>query len=129
MKANHQNQMKLSQLRILVTVAKQGNFSEAALHLEMSQSVVSHAIAALEEHLGVVLFLRGRHGARLTSVGERILETKQANGEVVRRKVTLNCHRKSLTSSSHHRFTVARIWSRNQVCPESPSIRGCQTIV
>lgn len=71
--ANNQNQMKLSQLRILVAVAEQGSFSEAALHLEMSQSAVSHAIAALENFLGVVLFSRGRHGARLTPVGETVL--------------------------------------------------------
>ena len=61
MKANpsghhHQNQMKLLQLRILVAVAEQENFSEAALVLDMSQSAVSHAIATLEDHLGVVLF-------------------------------------------------------------------------
>lgn len=64
--------MKLSQLRILVTVAKCSSFSEAALHLEMSQSAVSHAIATLEADLGVVLFSRGRHGAYLTPVGEKI---------------------------------------------------------
>ncbi len=74
MKDNPQNQMKLSQLRILVAVADQDTFSEAALHLEMSQSAVSHSISALEEHLGVVLFLRGRHGAKLTPVGERIVD-------------------------------------------------------
>ncbi len=73
MKANSQNQMKLSQLRILVAVAEQENFSEAALRLEISQSAVSHAIAALEEHLGVMLVTRGRQGARLTPVGERIV--------------------------------------------------------
>lgn len=73
MKDNSQNQIKLSQLRILVAVAEQGNFSEAALQLEMSQSAVSHAIAALEDHLGVILLARGRHGARLTPVGERIV--------------------------------------------------------
>ncbi|MGG6296880.1 LysR family transcriptional regulator [Leptolyngbya sp. AN02str] len=73
MRDNPQNQMKLSQLRILVAVAEHGNFSEAALHLNMSQSAVSHAIAALEEHLGVVLLVRGRHGARLTPVGEQIV--------------------------------------------------------
>jgi DNA-binding transcriptional LysR family regulator len=39
----------------------------------MSQSAVSHAIAALENHLGIVLFFRGRHGAYLTPVGERIV--------------------------------------------------------
>ncbi|MGJ3248474.1 MAG: LysR family transcriptional regulator [Elainellaceae cyanobacterium] len=74
MKGNSQNQMKLSQLRILVAVAEHGNFSEAALGLEMSQSAVSHAIATLENHLGIVLVHRGRHGARLTPVGERITE-------------------------------------------------------
>ncbi|WP_240966379.1 LysR family transcriptional regulator [Nodosilinea sp. P-1105] len=74
MKDNPQNQMKLSQLRILVAVADQDTFSEAALHLEMSQSAVSHSISALEEHLGVVLFWRGRHGAKLTPVGERIVD-------------------------------------------------------
>lgn len=74
MKASYQSQMKLSQLRILVAVADLANFSEAALHLEMSQSAVSHAIATLEEHLGIVLFSRGRHGARLTPVGERIVK-------------------------------------------------------
>jgi DNA-binding transcriptional LysR family regulator len=73
MRANHQNQMKLSQLRILVAIADYENFSEAALHLEMSQSAVSHAIATLEDHLGVVLVLRGRHGARLTPVGQQIV--------------------------------------------------------
>lgn len=74
MRVNHQNQMKLSQLRILVAVAESENFSEAALELEMSQSAVSHAIATLEDHLGIVLFLRGRHGARLTPVGKQIVE-------------------------------------------------------
>lgn len=66
--------MKLSQLRVLVAVTDCGNFSEAALRLEMSQSAVSHAIAALEEELGVVLFLRGRHGAMPTPAGARIAD-------------------------------------------------------
>lgn len=73
MKDHPQNQMKLSQLRILVAVADHATFSEAALSLNMSQSAVSHGIAALEEHLGVVLVSRGRHGARLTPVGDRIV--------------------------------------------------------
>ncbi|MGB3308902.1 MAG: LysR family transcriptional regulator [Nodosilinea sp.] len=65
--------MKLSQLRILVAVAEQETFSEAALNLDMSQSAVSHSISALEDHLGVMLFARGRYGARLTPVGDRIV--------------------------------------------------------
>lgn len=65
--------LKISQLRILVAVADYRNFSEAALHLEISQSAVSHAIATLEAELGVNLFHRGRNGADLTSVGEQLI--------------------------------------------------------
>lgn len=64
--------MKLSQLRALVAIANHKSFSEAALDLGLSQSAVSHAIATLEEELGVPLFLRGRYGAALTPVGERV---------------------------------------------------------
>lgn len=65
--------LKISQLRALVAVADTGNFSEAALHLGISQSAVSHAIATLEEELGVLLLKRGRNGAYPTSVGKRLL--------------------------------------------------------
>ncbi|MBD2058546.1 LysR family transcriptional regulator [Oculatella sp. FACHB-28] len=72
MRTGNLDGIKLSQLRALVAVAEVSNFSEAALRLEVSQSAISHAIAALEESLGVVLFSRGRHGARLTPIGERV---------------------------------------------------------
>ena len=65
--------LKISQLRILVEVANYRNFSEAALHLEISQSAVSHAIATLEAELGVILFNRGRNGADITPVGEQLV--------------------------------------------------------
>ncbi len=65
---NH-NRIKLHQLRALVAVADYSNFSEAAAHLEISQSTVSHAIAALEEELGVPLLARGRNGAHPTPAG------------------------------------------------------------
>lgn len=65
--------MKLSQIQALVAVAEYGKFSDAALELDLSQPAISHAIATLEEELGVLLFARGRHGAVLTSAGERIL--------------------------------------------------------
>ncbi|MEG4393194.1 LysR family transcriptional regulator [Microcoleus sp. BROC3] len=65
--------MKLSQIQALLAVADCENFSEAALQLELSQSAVSHAIASLETELGVQLFHRGRHGAQLTPVGQRVV--------------------------------------------------------
>ncbi len=66
--------LKLSQIRALLAVAEYGNFSEAALQLDITQSTVSHAIATLENELGVMVFHRGRHGAQLTPIGERILQ-------------------------------------------------------
>jgi DNA-binding transcriptional LysR family regulator len=65
--------MNISQLQTLVAVVEQGNFSDAALHLHISQSAVSRAIASLEEELGVTLLVRGRFGAHPTPVGERLL--------------------------------------------------------
>jgi DNA-binding transcriptional LysR family regulator len=66
--------IKLSQLRALVAIADTGSFSEAALQMDLSQSAVSHAIATLEEELGVLLLSRGRQGAVLTPVGKHITE-------------------------------------------------------
>lgn len=72
------DKVKLSQLRALATVAETGSFSSAALQLDVSQSTVSHSIAALEEALGVALVHRGRQGATLTLVGDRIfIQAKQ----------------------------------------------------
>ncbi|MEB3211881.1 MAG: LysR family transcriptional regulator [Leptolyngbyaceae bacterium] len=70
-------QLSLNHLSTFIKVAEQGSFSEAALLLGMSQSAVSSAIATLESDLGISLFLRGRHGATLTSVGERMLAHAQ----------------------------------------------------
>ncbi|CAL9568619.1 LysR family transcriptional regulator [Streptomyces sp. enrichment culture] len=59
------------ELRTLVAVAEEGGFSAAAVRLGATQSAVSHAVRGMERKLGVVLFERGRHGARPTAAGER----------------------------------------------------------
>ncbi|NJN85252.1 MAG: LysR family transcriptional regulator [Leptolyngbyaceae cyanobacterium SL_7_1] len=68
------SKVKISQLQAFVAVVEHGNFSAAALELGLTQSTVSHAIAALEEELGVILLNRGRYGATLTDTGKKILE-------------------------------------------------------
>lgn len=68
------NRIKLSQLRALVAIARTGTFSDAAAKLDLSQSAVSHAIATLEEELGVSLLSRGRQGAVLTPVGQEVTD-------------------------------------------------------
>ncbi|MGF1513677.1 MAG: LysR family transcriptional regulator [Elainellaceae cyanobacterium] len=71
------SRLKLSQLRALAAVAECGSFGRAALELGVTQSSVSHAIASLEEILGVELLFRGRQGATLTLTGEVILKEIQ----------------------------------------------------
>lgn len=65
--------MNIFHLEVLAAVVTHGTFSDAAMQLEVSQSAVSRAIASLEAELGVPLFIRGRSGARLTPVGERVI--------------------------------------------------------
>ena len=61
--------MKLQQLRCLTEVARRGlNVSEAAEALHTSQPGVSKQIRALEDELGVEVFVR--HGKRLVAVTE-----------------------------------------------------------
>ncbi len=77
------DKVKLSQLRTLITVAATGSFSEAALQMDVSQSTVSHSIAALEDALGVMLIHRGRQRASLTPVGDRIYTQALATLELI----------------------------------------------
>lgn len=69
--------MNIYHLEVLATVVREGSFSAAAVVLETSQAAVSRAIASLEEELGTTLLKRGRFGAKLTQVGERVLHHAQ----------------------------------------------------
>ena len=60
-------------LSALLAVADAGSFSEAAARLGLAQSTLSYAVRQAEEALGVIIFERGRHGARLTPAGEAIM--------------------------------------------------------
>ena len=66
--------MNVDQLTIFLDVSESQNFSVTANKLGISQSAVSRAIASLEDELGIVLLSRGRFGARLTEIGEQMLD-------------------------------------------------------
>ncbi len=61
--------IKLEQYKVFYAAAVSGSFSDAAKQLYITQSAVSQQIRALEDELGVMLFARGRKGAKLTSHG------------------------------------------------------------
>lgn len=70
--------MQLSQLRIFVALVETGSFTEAAFSIDLTQSAVSHGLAALEKELGVTLLERDRQGRmRLSNVGQKVLRHAQ----------------------------------------------------
>src|SRR5437899_9487271 len=60
----------LPHLAIVLAVHRRGGFAAAAAELGMSASAVSHAVRAVEEHLGQPLFARTTRSVRLTEAGE-----------------------------------------------------------
>ena len=60
-------------LKTLLAVAELKNFTKAAEQLSLTQPAVSHHISALEEELGVHIFIRGRGELKLTAEGEIIV--------------------------------------------------------
>lgn len=65
--------MDTKDLATFATVARLGGMSRAARALNTVQSNVTQRVRRLEEALGVSLFERSRHGARLTAAGERLM--------------------------------------------------------
>src|SRR4029077_20971754 len=67
----------LGAMRVFVSVARIGSFTEAARRLQVSPSVVTRSIAQLEDQLGLTLVLRTTRSLRLTERCELYLESCQ----------------------------------------------------
>jgi DNA-binding transcriptional LysR family regulator len=65
---------RLQAMQVFVKVADGGGFAEAARQLNMSASVVTRAIASLEEAIGTRLLTRTTRSVKLTEAGGRYLE-------------------------------------------------------
>ena len=62
--------MELRQLSYFATIVNEGNISQAAKKLNISQPPLSHQMKLLESELGVTLFERGSRRIRLTPAGK-----------------------------------------------------------
>lgn len=66
-----------SRLKFFLAVARTGKLTTASRQLNMSASALSAQLAALERDLGVILFVRGSRGMRLTPSGELLVAAAQ----------------------------------------------------
>ena len=55
-----------------MAVVEQESFQKAAQVLKLTPSAISHAVSAMEEELGSMLFVRSRHGVYLTNYGKEL---------------------------------------------------------
>jgi DNA-binding transcriptional LysR family regulator len=64
--------MDIKLLRAFITLADEGSYHAASEILYLTQPTLTKQIQTLEHLLGVSLFLRGRHGAKLTTIGQQL---------------------------------------------------------
>jgi DNA-binding transcriptional LysR family regulator len=96
------------ELRAFVTVAEELHFGRAALRLNISQPQVSRRVRALEETLGVELFVRTARRTTLTDGGEMLLpDAREALAGFDR----LRARARVVRSGAGGRVSVGFLWS------------------
>ena len=69
--------MTLTELRYIVTLAKEKHFGRAADRCNVSQPTLSIAVKKLEDELGIALFERTKTHVKPTPIGERVVTQAQ----------------------------------------------------
>jgi LysR family hydrogen peroxide-inducible transcriptional activator len=66
--------MTLTELKFIVSVARERNFRRAAEKCFVTQPALSLGIKKLEDELGLLIFERGHNEVTVTEIGEKIIE-------------------------------------------------------
>ncbi|WP_263081374.1 LysR substrate-binding domain-containing protein [Endozoicomonas sp. Mp262] len=69
--------MTLTELRYIVTLAREQHFGQAAAKCFVSQPTLSVGVKKLEDELGIALFERTRSSVRVTPMGEKVVRQAQ----------------------------------------------------
>ena len=96
--------MTFQQLSFVVEVANCESINKAAERLYTSQSNVSNSIKALEEELGIQIFLRTKKGVSVTEEGREFLS--YAN-EIIEAVFQCLFHAILLSQHAHHKALAA----------------------
>lgn len=80
--------ISLDGLLVLDAIARKGSFAAAAEEMHRVPSAITYTVQKLEQDLGVVLFDRSGHRARLTPAGEELLKEGRS---LLRAAVDLEC--------------------------------------
>jgi LysR family transcriptional regulator, benzoate and cis,cis-muconate-responsive activator of ben and cat genes len=75
--------MELRQLRYLLAVAEELNFTRAARRCNVSQPPLSRSISELEDEIGVRLFDRNTHRVSLTAAGSSLIDDARRALELI----------------------------------------------
>lgn len=106
--------MTLQQLRYVCTVDKYGSITRAAQALYVSQPAISSTIRALEEELGITIFVRSPMGVTITEAGRELVRMANqllGNADHIsgyfRSEKHKSGHPRLLVSSQHYAFAVS----------------------
>jgi DNA-binding transcriptional LysR family regulator len=80
--------LSLDGLLVLDAIARNGSFAAAAEELHRVPSAITYTVQKLEQDLGVTLFDRSGHRARLTAAGEELLKEGR---HLLRAAVDIEC--------------------------------------
>ena len=107
-----EDQMKITDLQVLLTIAELRSITAAAHKLDMSSSATSVALKRIESTLGAQIFVRTTRQLRLTPEGERYLPLcQQALNLLQQGQVLIHEEQKSI--SGEVRIAVSSEMGRN----------------
>lgn len=122
--------LTLRELRVFVTCATVGSFTDAATDLHVSQAAISRTIASLERSVGNRLLRRVPRGCELTSFGSAILpQARRLLGEAERFEQFLQTRRGQLrvgyawAALGRHTAPLQREWAREHEAIELELVR------
>ena len=112
----------ISMMRVFVTVADKGSMASAGRDLNLSPSVMSKNLSALEDRLGARLLTRTTRSVSLTEVGHAYLDrARRIIGDVDEAEAAVS----SVTNAprGHLRITAPSTFSYRHISPHLPIFR------